>query len=410
MLDMPVLLRYLPALEEMLMIRPALRDRIAGRTARQNRNWLLKHSARVASQSLSGPSIPPSPTAPPTLLTRMSIPPQRRHVSSTTPATSSACVASAIKVRSSFELAAQSPWMVPSASALMSTKAVRAPSERKASPMARPIPDAAPVTMAFLPCNLIIAHALRNPPAAIHVKDGAGDVAAGRPGKKGDHRCDLVGFSGPPQRDLGQKRLLFALRQACVRLGVNPANPAMRNGIDPDPPGRELECQLAGLADERSLECGLANPAAAVRPAAEPCRAITSEARQDINDPTSLDPAHSGSGRTSELQGHCQGCGNVRFAISSRPCPDDGDIQRLAGTLTGSSHHAKAGRCELQGSRVVQRILWSLDQRNLLPGSLVGAHHDRAPRRRILARNWVARSCDGRSKNREGRSCSRITP
>src|SRR4029453_12329862 len=184
MLDMPVLLRYLPALEEMLMIRPALRDRIVGRTARQNRNWLLKHSARVASQSASEPSIPPSPTAPPTLLTRMSIPPQRVHVSFTTRATSAACVASPTKVRSSFELAAQSRWMVASASALKSTKAVRAPSARKASPMARPIPDAAPVTMAFLPFNLMIACALRNPPAAIHVEDGAGDVAAGRPGKK----------------------------------------------------------------------------------------------------------------------------------------------------------------------------------------------------------------------------------
>src|SRR5437016_3681397 len=164
-----------PAIDAMLMIRPALRSIKYGATALQVRNTDLVFTANALSQSSSVLFVNgmPGGAAMPALLTRMSILPSASRVRSTMTLTSAELVTSVFIARtlrpspftSSATFSAFSTWM--------SGIAMSAPSRASASTMPRPMPLPPPVTTATLPASrmespLSIIGSVRRVPMTSH--------------------------------------------------------------------------------------------------------------------------------------------------------------------------------------------------------------------------------------------------
>src|SRR5918996_1103964 len=144
-----------PAIDAMLMMRPALRSMKYGAIALHVRKTDLVLTANALSQSSSVLLVNgmPGGAAMPALFTRMSILPRASFVRSTIPFTSAELVTSAFianvlrpsALTSSATFSAFSTWM--------SGMATSAPSRARASTMPRPIPLPPPVTTATLPAS-----------------------------------------------------------------------------------------------------------------------------------------------------------------------------------------------------------------------------------------------------------------
>src|SRR5881409_2475670 len=150
------------------MTAPPPRFSIAGTAARVARNIDLRSTAITRSHSSSCVSTRSLRDSMPTLLWRMSSPPQRWLASATIPSQSAARVTSAAKAVAS----PPSPRMIPTVSSARSlnwsTHRTRAPSRAKrmaaALPLPRPGPrDPAPVTIAILPVSRSLMASPRPP-------------------------------------------------------------------------------------------------------------------------------------------------------------------------------------------------------------------------------------------------------
>ena len=144
-----------PAIEAMLMIRPALRSIRCGATVLHTRKTDLVLTANVLSQSSSVLLVKgrPGGAAMPALLTTMSILPKTSRTRSTMALTSAALVTSVFMASvlrpSAFTSAATLSALI----TWMSGMATSAPSCAIASTMPRPMPLPPPVTIATLPAN-----------------------------------------------------------------------------------------------------------------------------------------------------------------------------------------------------------------------------------------------------------------
>src|SRR6266545_3116968 len=146
----------IPATDDTQMTEPPPRRSIAGTAVRVARNIDLRSTAITRSHSSSCVSRRSARDSMPTLLWRMSTPPQRRSASATIVRQSSAWVTSAAKA----EASPPSPTMVFAVSSARSrawsTHSTRAPSRAKRMAAALPLPtpgprEPAPVTSATLP-------------------------------------------------------------------------------------------------------------------------------------------------------------------------------------------------------------------------------------------------------------------
>src|SRR3990167_2551209 len=144
-----------PAIEAMLMMRPAFRSMRCGATALQQRNTDLVLTAKVRSQSSSVLFVNgmPGGEAMPALLTRMSIFPSASRVRSTIALTSAALVTSVFIATTLRPSALISPATFSAFSTWMSGIETSAPSRAIASAMPRPMPLPPPVTTATLPVS-----------------------------------------------------------------------------------------------------------------------------------------------------------------------------------------------------------------------------------------------------------------
>src|SRR5712691_9278039 len=144
-----------PAMDAMLMIRPALRSMKYGAIALHVRNTDFVLTAKARSQSSSVlfvngmPGVDPAPA----LLTRMSIFPSVSRVRSIMALTSAELVTSAFIATTLRPSALTSPATFSAFSTWMSGIAMSAPSRAIASRMPRPMPLPPPVTTATLPAS-----------------------------------------------------------------------------------------------------------------------------------------------------------------------------------------------------------------------------------------------------------------
>ena len=122
--------------------------------ARQQRNWPFKFTPSTRSQSLSGISTMGELSAKPATLTRMSTAPQAAassNIESTCAAiVTSTAAARALPPDSAIRRAADS-----APSKLRSAMVTAAPAAARVKAISRPMPDAAPVTIAHLPSSSI---------------------------------------------------------------------------------------------------------------------------------------------------------------------------------------------------------------------------------------------------------------
>src|SRR5438876_4451157 len=150
------------------MTTPPPRFSIAGTAARVARNIDLRSTAITRSHSSSCVSTRSLRDSMPTLLWRMSSPPQRSLASATIPSQSAARVTSAAKAVASPPSSRMIPTVSSARSLSWSTHRTRAPSRAKrmaaALPLPRPGPrDPAPVTIAILPVSRSLMASLRPP-------------------------------------------------------------------------------------------------------------------------------------------------------------------------------------------------------------------------------------------------------
>src|SRR5206468_1763301 len=150
------------------MTTPPPRFSIAGTAARVARNIDLRSTAITRSHSSSCVSTRSLRDSMPTLLWRMSSPPQRSLASATIPSQSAARVTSAAKAVASPPSLRMIPTVSSARSLSWSTHRTRAPSRAKrmaaALPLPRPGPrDPAPVTIAILPVSRSLMASLRPP-------------------------------------------------------------------------------------------------------------------------------------------------------------------------------------------------------------------------------------------------------
>src|SRR5216117_2831560 len=150
------------------MTTPPPRFSIAGTAARVARNIDLRSTAITRSHSSSCVSTRSLRDSMPTLLWRMSSPPQRSLASATIPSQSAARVTSAAKAVASPPSLRMIPTVSSARSLSWSTHRTRAPSRAKrmaaALPLPRPGPrDPAPVTIAILPVSRSLIASVRPP-------------------------------------------------------------------------------------------------------------------------------------------------------------------------------------------------------------------------------------------------------
>src|SRR5437899_204388 len=150
-----------PAIEAMLMIRPAFRSMKYGATALQVRKTDFVLTANVRSQSSSVLLVKGSPggDAMPALFTRMSMRPSVSRARSIIVFTSPVLVTSVLSANALRPRVLTSSATFSALSGWMSGMAMSAPSRASASTMPRPMPLPPPVTIATLPASRI--HVLR---------------------------------------------------------------------------------------------------------------------------------------------------------------------------------------------------------------------------------------------------------
>src|SRR4051794_39303024 len=219
----------------------------------------------------SAPTIVPSSITP-ALFTRTSSPPSSSRVRRTAPAQAASSVTSRSRVSTVAPSARSFPASASRRSLRRAPRATAAPARARATAVASPMPDDAPVTSATLPASGRVASVIRPPPRPHRATRGRLSPIRREPSRAGSAERDAEATHRQPQQhrpraqqvpDPCRGGLLQLGHPAPVRAGSEPPCPVERRGVGPHlPPGLPQEHQAGRAVDRREQPVEAGAPAA----------------------------------------------------------------------------------------------------------------------------------------------------